>query len=398
MISTESSGFKKIMGRAVALMLIAWAGIQAAPQLNLSISYGEFSPDGDGFQDFVWINVNSPSHPLRTKDWILTIRDSDGTRIRQIQADHRKVRPLRGVGNLFLPGKYDVAAPLLPERIYWNGRDDGGKTVRDGLYRLSLQGEWVEGGYFSQDFQVRIDSRKPVVKISATSPTLSRPYAGDGSLQQPTGEITIRQDAPGGAGYTFSGEILSARGELIERRNWTSRLPPSISWNGREPGGSPVEPGNYGYRLIVNDAAGNVVRQELHNLYVTAGRAEVVLDGNRYYMPGANLDLNVRALSGGYSASSYEFQILSGGTVVHSETGSGSIPRKLAFRGGDDLSTGYYSARLIIDRGASRQVTPSFVFFLDREGTKPSISASESTFTPDGDYQNDTVTFSNSSS
>ena len=95
---------------------LAVTALPAAPRVDVSLSYAEFSPDGDGFQDYVWINVRSSESPLYTSDWVLTIRDSDGTIVRQINADRRKIRPSRGVGNLFLPGKYDLQSPVLPSR------------------------------------------------------------------------------------------------------------------------------------------------------------------------------------------------------------------------------------------------------------------------------------------
>ncbi len=400
MSNTESSGFKSMKGRALGMVLLAVTALPAAPRVNVSISYGEFSPDGDGFQDFVWLNVRSSESPLFASDWVLTIRDSEGNIIRQINADRRKIRPNRGVGNLFLPGKYDMQSPVLPERIYWNGRDRDGKPVRDGSYRLSLQGEFRSGGYVNENFRVRVDTRKPRVTLAATAPVLVRPLASDGSILQPRGEITIIQRSPAGAGYTFTGHILEPDGDVIETREWKDRLPTSISWNGREPGGSAVDPGNYGYRLVVQDGAGNVVRVEEHGIYVTAGAPDIVLRGNRYYSPqGPNLTLETVAVSGGLSVGGYEFQILdSGGDVVFRETGGSRLPAGFSWRAGKDQSEGYYRARVVMDRGGRRVITPEFVFYLDQSGTSPSLSLSTSTFTPDADFQNDEVTFETSTS
>ncbi|MEQ8351798.1 MAG: hypothetical protein RH862_09960 [Leptospiraceae bacterium] len=398
MRSTESSGFKSIKGRALGLILLAVTALPAAPRVDVSLSYAEFSPDGDGFQDYVWINVRSSESPLYTSDWVLTIRDSDGTIVRQINADRRKIRPSRGVGNLFLPGKYDLQSPVLPSRIYWNGRGRDGKPVRDGNYRLSLQGEFKSGGYINQDYRVRVSTDKPRVTLAATAPVLVRPIASDGSILQPRGEMTIIQRSPAGSGYRFTGQILTPQGDIIEQREWEDRLPASISWNGREPGGSAVDPGNYGYRLIVRDAAGNVRRVEEHGLYVTAGAPDIVLRGNRYYSPqGPTLGLETVSVSGGLSVSGYEFQILdSGGDVVFREGGSSRIPARFTWKGSNDLSEGYYRARVVMDRGGRRVISPEFEFYLDQSGTRPSLSVSSSTFTPDSDFIDDELTMETS--
>lgn len=395
---TKSSGFKSYRGRALGLLLLAVGALQGAPRVDVTISYAEFSPDGDGFQDHVWINVRSSESPLYANDWVLTIRDSEGNIVRQINADRRKIRPARGVGNLFLPGKYEMQPAILPERIYWNGYGKDGKPVRDGAYRLSLQGEFKSGGYVNQDFRVRIDTKKPRVTLAATTPVLVRAITPDGSIQQPRGEITIIQRSPAGAGYNFTGQILSADGDLIEERKWKDRLPTSISWNGREPGGSAVDPGNYGYRLTVRDGAGNVVRVEEHGIYVTAGAPDIVLRGNRYYSPsGPNLSLETVAISGGLSVSGYEFQILdSGGDVVYRQGGGSRLPPGFTWKGNSDMSEGYYRARVIMERGGRRQISPEFVFYLDQSGTQPSLSLSSGTFTPDHDFINDTVTLETS--
>ncbi|MCB1169247.1 MAG: hypothetical protein KDK25_02880, partial [Leptospiraceae bacterium] len=396
----ESSGFKSFKGRILGLILLALSAVQGAPRVDVSISYGDFSPDGDGFQDQVWINVNSSESPLYMSDWILTIRNSEGEIVRQINADRRKIRPDRGVGNLFLPGTYDVSPPILPSKIYWNGRSNNGKIVGDGLYRLSLQGEFRTGGFVNQTFNVRVDTNKPRITLIPSAPVLIRPISSDGSVQQPRGEITIIQRSPGGAGFNFIGQILEPDGDIVEERQWKDRLPTSISWNGREPGGSAVEPGNYGYRLLVQDPAGNTVRVEEHGIYVTAGAPDIVLKGNRYYSPsGPALQLQTVAVSGGLSVSSYEFQIVdSGGDPVYRQTGGGRIPAGFSWNGGADLSEGYYRARVVMDRGGRRIITPEFVFYLDRSGSEPSLSLSRSSFTPDGDFNEDTVTITTSAS
>lgn len=403
---TESSGFKfwagirARRGRILAVLLIAFSAVQAAPRVSVSISNAEFSPDGDGFQDMIWLDIQSSEDPLYVTDWVLSVRSSDGTIVRQINADRRKIQPSRGVGNLFLPGKYEVRPPILPGRIYWNGRGKDGKTVRDGNYRLSLQGELKSGGFVNQTFSVRVDTKKPRVTLAASSPVLVRPISTDGSLQQPRGEVTVIQRSPAGSGYTFIGQIIEPDGDLIEERVWKDRLPTSISWNGREPGGAAVDPGNYGYRLLVQDGAGNVVRTEEHGIYVTAGAPAIVLKGNRYYSPrGAALSLDTVAVSGGLSASSYEFQIVdSGGDPVYRQPGGGRIPAAFRWNGGQELSEGYYGARVVMNRGGRQEISPQFVFYLDQSGTSPSVSSSTSSFTPDGDFNRDTVTFDLSSS
>jgi hypothetical protein len=127
----------------------------------------------------------------------------------------------------------------------WDGRDDAGEVVPDGLYRLRL--ELVDRDRtITVPTPVRIDTHPPRLRLVEAAPTTITPYPAPGPHQ-----VRFRY---------VSSELAYAQierdGELLVRGRIFPAGPGRARWRGRMNGG-PADPGVYRLRLVLVDRAGN---------------------------------------------------------------------------------------------------------------------------------------------
>jgi hypothetical protein len=151
--------------------------------------------------------------------------DSDGERVRILGTDLR--RP-RGV-----------------VRFTWDGRDDAGAVVPDGLYRLSLHLDGDDRTIVVPT-PIRVDTTPPRLRLVSATPRVISPD-GDGRADR----VLFRYRANEG-----SYAVVHVNGREILRGPFRPRGPGRVRWGGRI-GGSAVRPGTYTASVVAVDAAGN---------------------------------------------------------------------------------------------------------------------------------------------
>jgi hypothetical protein len=140
--------------------------------------------------------------------------------------------------------------------VLWNGRDDAGRIVPDGLYRARVRLDLIEKTYTLPNL-IRVDTNRPGVRVLSVRP---RVFSPDGDRRSDRIDVRYRVDQP-------------ARGTLYVdgvRRVVGSSLKPisELEWYGKVDG-VPVAPGRYGLTVVAVDRAGN------RSLPVSAGKVTV---------------------------------------------------------------------------------------------------------------------------
>jgi hypothetical protein len=157
---------------------------------------------------------------LREEDIRLDILDSRGTPVRE------------GVGSgFFRPGFHQFA---------WDGRDDGGRIVPDGLYRVALR-LLDEDRTFEFPHEVRVDSSAPTIDVEIRHGV----FSPDGDGRADRVDLRYRFSEPAFA-------ILYLNGKRIARSHG-SRPVNTMQWYGRG-----KKPGEYRLALAAQDRAGNI--------------------------------------------------------------------------------------------------------------------------------------------
>ena len=126
----------------------------------------------------------------------------------------------------------------------WDGRDDAGRIVREGVYRPRVRLR-RHGRTIVLPNPIRVDTTAPVITLTRVFPRVFSPD-GDGRADRVTAEYEI--DEPARVMMLVDGR----RRVLSKFRSTEGRL----VWFGRV-GGRPVRPGDYEIRLRAFDRAGN---------------------------------------------------------------------------------------------------------------------------------------------
>lgn len=126
----------------------------------------------------------------------------------------------------------------------WDGLNDAGALVPDGLYRPRVHLE-RHGRTIVLPNRIRVDTRAPVIRIARVFP---RVFSPDGDGRNDRVSVTYRIDEPARAMM-----LVDGRRRVFDRFRKTSG---KLVWYGRIRG-RPAKPGTYAIRLRAVDQAGN---------------------------------------------------------------------------------------------------------------------------------------------
>jgi flagellar hook assembly protein FlgD/outer membrane protein OmpA-like peptidoglycan-associated protein len=175
-----------------------------------------FSPDGDGRKDSFAISQTGSVEAL----WLAEILDSSGTSVR-----HWEFRS------------------MAPGNLVWDGRNQAGTLVPDGIYSYTIKAEDRAGnkGIATID-RIVLDTRRPTLGLRAEFPAFSP--NGDGVLDA---QILLPQlqDPAGLAGWTLSVVDEAGKTRWVQEGIGTTSLPERILFPGRDSAGAVLPEGRY---------------------------------------------------------------------------------------------------------------------------------------------------------
>jgi len=205
------------------------------------ITYGPggavFSPNGDGRRDFARIAFR--------------LKKADDVTVQMLDAEGDPVRTLLDDKHL---DRYQQIFPALR----WNGRDDAGRLVSDGRYRIKITLRH-QGRALIVQRSILKDTEPPVPKLIAIGPQRGRqpeflPEPGGGAAR-----IHFRAvpEGPAAKGMLY----VFRTGPGMPRKVRSLSLPGGTrtsEWNGTNDAGRRVSPGTYLVVLEWRDVAGNI--------------------------------------------------------------------------------------------------------------------------------------------
>src|ERR687895_749660 len=152
----------------------------------------QFSPNGDGTRDRSKIGFDL-SRPATVSFYVL---DGEGNEIRRVVDD----RALAGD---------------TKHRFVWDGRDDEGVPVSDGLYRMRVV-QRSEGRVINSSKRVRVDRRPPRVVLLEAAPGMIAPREPG---QRP--EVVVRYRGPSNSAPEFPDPAAARPGTGVSARSFT---------------------------------------------------------------------------------------------------------------------------------------------------------------------------------
>jgi hypothetical protein len=217
-----------------ALILATFAAFFVAQQLKSEFPLvlrfaavpGDFSPNGDGFRDFTFVGFDL-SEPAEVK---FSLIDANGNEVRT-----------------FVDGKR--LAGDRKYRFIWHGRDNDGRRVPDGSYRMRLI-RTDEGRVINSLKDVVVDTKPPRVRLVSARPGVIVP-----GVRGAQGPVRISYRGPKNESpemrifRTDGGPVrVVARFRGDDHRGAT--------WYGTTRG-KPAADGDYAFTVTVRDKAGN---------------------------------------------------------------------------------------------------------------------------------------------
>jgi hypothetical protein len=195
--------------------------------LRFSVQPARFSPNGDGTRDRTRVGFDL-SEPARVSFYVM---DAEGGQVRRL-VDEREL------------------AGDAKHRFTWDGRDDDGRRVPDGTYRLRVVRR-DEGRVIDSIKQVTVDRRAPRVELVSARPSVIAP--GEPG-QRP--RVRIRYRGPRNRAPEFRVfRTGGARPRLLLRFRGDDRR--GATWDGRLREGRVAPEGDYSFTVRVRDRAGN---------------------------------------------------------------------------------------------------------------------------------------------
>ena len=185
-----------------------------------------FSPNGDGARDTTQLGFDL-SEPARVT---FSVMDQEGHEVRRLINDR-------------------LLAGDAKHRVRWDGRDDQGRMVPDGIYRMRVLRR-DEGRVIDSQKQIKVDRRPPSVVLTSARPNVIAP--GEPG-QQP--EVRLRYRGPPNEAPVFR-VFRTGDGppRLVLRFRGRGR---QGVWDGRLREGRLAPEGDYAFTVQVRDRAGN---------------------------------------------------------------------------------------------------------------------------------------------
>ncbi|GHV91361.1 cell envelope biogenesis protein OmpA [Spirochaetia bacterium] len=349
------------------------------PRVNLIIADAYFSPNADGVKDTIRF---APLVPVKEgiTGWSLQVRDMQGNLRRTIN------------------GNSD-SATQVPARLDFDGRNDQGMVLNEGVYQGSLSVNY-RNGYVSSTLSpsFTLDITPPTARVSAAYPAFSPDNDGNQD------EMIFRQE--GSNEIAWIAEIRRANGPIGERPvrafHFAGTPPAELKWDGHGDAGTFAADGEYTYELYATDPAGNTGRSGTLRFGLSTADTPVMLATDlRAFSPNAdgvkdsvNIIPQIQVTEG---ITGWKIDILdSEGRAIRTFEGRNAPPASTSWNGrnsaGTQVPDGTYTARIELRYVQGNQpAASSGPFVLDTAAPRADLSTPFTLFSPNGDGRRDFI-------
>ena len=326
------------------------------------MAYNVFSPSGTGDRDVLPFQ----QYGDYATNWLGRIIDEDG--------------------NTVVAWNWDVT---LPEEHRWDGTDENGNVVADGIYRYVLRGSDEAGNSVTvRKDGLKVDTEQPGVALDRNRATFS---PNDDGIQD---TVTFTPDMPEDAellewSFTVTGE----NGNAFMDESGDSALPGSFTFAGRSNDGVFPE-GEYTPRLSVTFRNGESNTGETRPvmLDVTAPTVTVQTGQDEFSPEGGEDNQTITFDHTIDGADRLKGSIVPAGEkdAILTRSWDEDIPTSFSWNGqtgrGDEASTGRYRYVLTAtDRAGNQTTAETDAFLMDRTAPAIDLSIEPTPFYPGAD-------------
>ncbi|MGC8764438.1 MAG: gliding motility-associated C-terminal domain-containing protein [Brevinematia bacterium] len=380
---------------------IAWGYYdEEKPALKLHPeNEGYFSPNFDGECDSARINLNIKDNKL-VDGWKLEIVDDSGKVVKEYKSIEKlKLRSL-DFGK-FIKQLISVKQSVdIPEYIEWNGQDENGNRVKDGVYYAVLTA-WDENKNtaVSEKLPVYLDTVLPEIDVKPEYVIFSP--NDDGAKD----ELLLKVKSKGiQEGDEITGEVKDQSGKVVKTFSFKSGIPEIISWDGKDDNNKLLPEGEYTLGWMAKDKAGNktVIKDFRIVLVTTYQKVDVTASLDKFSPNNDGVKDSVVFYLKTSDAKGLEKWLLKiygeGDSVVKTFEGKSHLPESILWDGKGDnkltLKDGEYSyeLQLFYDSG-NHPVSSRKKIEIDTTPAELSVEPEYLSFSPNGDGKQDTLKF-----
>ena len=329
-----------------------------------------FSPDGDGMKDTLIIEQDGSIE----EQWNGVFLDSNGNEVRSFSWEKR-----------------------APERLEWDGKNDAGTLVPDGVYKYRINATDRAGNRTVAEYAniVKNTEKTPV------SLTINRSHFSpneDGVKD----EVLLYTDVPVKRGIDeWQLIVFDASGNSVMTRSGTENVPETVVFDGRDDSGNVLEEGSYRARLEVLYLNGNNPQAESPQFVLDVTPPSVSLNANTdIFSPDGDGQKDVIVFNQETSAEEtwYGYITNAEDERVMTYKWVEKAPATLRWDGrgetGELLEDGIYYYQLQAQDKAGNQAESRRIRFeMDTEEREVLLTAGSDVFGPNGNGRNDTIRF-----
>ena len=361
------------------------------------------SPNNDGIKDELTFPINiSDSRYL--KGYAFLIKDSNGMVVREIRNKEKRIENQGFLG--FFDRLFSVESGIgIPEEFRWDGLNNEGSVVSDGLYYFSVEA-WDDNGNIgsSESYAIVLDTIPPQLDLIEPE--------DDQKIFSPNGDGNkdiIRINQTGSDENLWNASILDSLGKTVKTIKFLNTAPSDFDWDGTDNIGNMIADGVYSYKIESLDRAGNIYIAEVNNIIKNTEETPITINIDKsFFSPNNDMILDTLIFSTDIPVKngiiSWNLKIQdSHGAVRRSITGEEKYPEVIVFDGRDSkgiiLEEGLYSSILdVLYRNGNHPDSRSPDFTIDISAPVANVKSGSPIFSPNGDGLKDDITFYQESS
>ncbi|MGL4676210.1 MAG: gliding motility-associated C-terminal domain-containing protein [Brevinema sp.] len=232
------------------------ASLSTKNHLNLT---NYFSPNGDLVQDTITF---LPRVQGTIDAWRLIIIDNQGNFVRSFEGIQNTVDDQFHIGTFFYNYFVPTRSHNTPSEILWDGKDNQGAILVDGVYRAFLSIRYNENIFTSsQTNTIILDTIKPSASLEIKQKYL---YLGEDTKSELQIHQTLSVDDP------WSAKLIdNSDSRIVAQWFWKKgEAPKNVLWKLANPKRINVTHGDFSYIVSSYDQAGNFTEEKIQDIMI----------------------------------------------------------------------------------------------------------------------------------
>lgn len=364
------------------------------PQIAVQATERYISPNADGIQDFVLLNL-SVTDSSKISGWRLQIRNDAGKVVREYRVSERDIEETLTLKSFINKIWTPRESAMVPEKIFWDGTDANAQLASDGDYVYAFM-SWDERDNISPEVTgvITVDNTAPHVELSVED----RFFSPNDDGRKDT--LRISHTIKAQSNDVWRASITDGAGKQVRIYSWKGAdVPRMLMWDGKDDTGNDVPEGLYFYQIMCKDNAGNAAQGSIREISLSRRLQTADVDASLEYFSHAlhSSIVFTPSVSDARDLVKWQFAVLNDDDDIVYQMQGKEVPRAIPWdcktAKGKPIPDGMYRYTFSAEY-LHGDAPVSFVKSFTVDSTPPDVKLTYSPrlFSPDGDGEDDIVT------